>query len=111
MTLAHPDQSHIYEETWETRGNRGSNNCNMSRKCGSSKPTCTPTSGWLGYEARKNAKKTIEGTGLPRPYDNTAVLQRRGIPRVGVWGLELLFERSEFLIATCKKKKADSLCV
>ena len=45
------------------------------------------TSERLGYEGRKYAKKTIEGTGLPRSYDNTAVLQCRGIPSVGVWGL------------------------
>ena len=27
------------------------------------------------------------------------------------WSVFVLFERSEFLIATCKKKKSDSLCV
>ena len=52
--------------------------------------TLSHTSERLGYEARKNAKKKIEATGLPRPYDHTAVLHRRRIPSVGVWSLEFL---------------------
>ena len=52
--------------------------------------THSRTSERLGYAARKNAKKTIEGTGLPRPCYNKAVLHRRSIPSVGVWGLEFL---------------------
>ena len=33
------------------------------------------------------------------------------VPNVLIFFYSLLFERSEFLIATCKKKKTDRLCV
>ena len=46
--------------------------------------THSHTSERLGYEDKKNAKETFEETGLPRPYDSTAVLQRRGMPSMGV---------------------------
>ena len=53
---------------------------------------------------------TCEGTQLTASMHTGARLAVHDYKKQGTYGVPL-FERSEFLIATCKKKKTDRLCV